>query len=340
LALFILFALFQWTSAARATERRDPRPDGVRFLHSAAGTFLRVTTRLHDHEPDTSPGTVRTLLRRQVPELADLPLQPLSNTGSDNALYRLGAELVVRLPRFGDAARRLGVELDWLPRLRGLPAAIPEVVHAGSPHELYPFDWAVLGWLDGVDAWEARQQDGWFGSDLGHDLAAVVQHLRRTAVADAPLREPGERGGPLRSLDDRVHGWLSQSGGLVDVRAVLRLWEQCLEGEDDGVDPVLLHGDLIPGNLLVGSGRLTAVLDWGGLGAGDPAQDLDPAWAVLDEAGAAAIREDLDVDEASWLRARGFALEQAIGGVIYYTARRHPLALVMQRTLDRLLSER
>ena len=96
----------------------------------------------------------------------------------------------------------------------------------------------------------------------------------------------------------------------------------------------------IPGNLLVAAGRLTAVLDWGGLGAGDPAQDLDPAWSVLDTAGAAAFRQDLDVDEASWLRACGFALEQAIGGVIYYTPRRHSLGEVMQRTLQRLLSRR
>ncbi len=269
--------------------------------------------------------------------MAGLPLDPLSNTGSDNALYRLGTEFVVRLPGFHDAARRLGVELEWLPRLIGLPVPVPEVVHAGSPSDSYPFRWAVLRWLDGTDAWEAREQPGWFGADLGHDLASVIRHLRHTPLANAPARKPGERGGPLRQLDDRMHWWLDQSDGLVDEPAVLQLWAQCLEGADD-VDPVLLHGDLIPGNLLLAGGRLASVLDWGGLGAGDPAQDLAPAWAVLDEAGAAALREDLDVDDASWLRARAFALEQAIGGVIHYTPRRHPLAAVMRRTLERLLS--
>lgn len=299
-----------------------------------------MTTPLHDDEQDTSPEVARALLRRQVPALAELPLAPLSNTGSDNTLYRLGPDLVVRLPRFPDAARRLDVELDWLPRLTGLPVTVPSVAHAGSPGQEYPFRWAVLRWPDGVDAWEARHQDDWFGSELGRDLAAVVQHLRCTGIVDAPAREPGERGGPLRSLDDRVRWWLDQADGLVDARAVLRLWDQCLEGADDSVAPVLLHGDLIPGNLVLGSGRLTAVLDWGGLGAGDPAQDLDPAWSVLDEAGATAFREGLDVDDASWLRARGFALEQAIGGVIHYTPHRHPLAAVMERTLERLLSGR
>jgi aminoglycoside phosphotransferase (APT) family kinase protein len=270
--------------------------------------------------------------------MAGLALAALSNTGSDNALYRLGSELVVRMPRLPAAARGLGVELDWLPRLTDLPAAVPEVVHAGTPSEGYPFRWAVLRWLDGIDAWEARQHSDWFSSGLGHDLAAVIRHLRGTAIADAPIRKPGERGGPLHRMDDRVRWWLGQADGLVDVRAALRVWDQCMEAADDGVQPVLVHGDLIPGNLLVADGRLTAVLDWGGLGAGDSAQDLQPLWSVLDSVGAATFREDLDVDEASWLRARGFALEQAIGGVIYYTPRRHPLGEVMQRTLDRLLS--
>ncbi len=298
-----------------------------------------MTAPLHN-EPDTGVDVVQALLRAEAAELAALPLTRLSNTGSDNALYRLGAEFVVRLPRFADAARRLGVELDWLPRLADLPIAVPTVVVAGSPNDVYPFRWAVLRWLDGIDAWEARQHDGWFGPVLGVDLAAVVQQLRGMSVEDAPAREPGERGGPLRPLDGRVRWWLDQADGLVDTKAVCRVWEQCLEGADDKIAPVLLHGDLIPGNLLVAGGRLTTVLDWGGLGAGDPAQDLDPAWSVLDEAGAAAFREALDVDEASWLRARGFALEQAIGGVIHYAPRRHPLGSVMQRTLDRLLAGR
>ncbi len=297
-----------------------------------------MVTRLHDDEPDTSPRVVRTLLQDQVPEVAGLSLERLSNTGSDNALYRLGGRFVVRLPRLADAAGRLGVELSWLPRLAGFPVAVPEVVHVGEPTEAYPHRWAIVRWLDGVDAWDARHHGDWFGTDLGQDLAAVVRHLRGMSAAGAPPREPGQRGGPLRALDDRVRWWLERAGSLIDVGAVTRLWEECLEGAADEVEPSLVHGDLIPGNLLVADGRLTAVLDWGVLGAGDPAEDLNPAWSVLDAAGAAAFREALGVDEQSWSRGRGFALEQAIGGVVYYVPRRHPLGDVMQRTLERLLS--
>lgn len=297
-----------------------------------------MTTPLHDDEPDTSQKVVHALLSEQAPELCGLALEPLNNTGSDNALYRLGTDLVVRLPRRPGAARGLEVELAWLPRLHGLPVAVPRVRHAGEANSRYPYRWAVLRWLGGTDAWEARSRHGWFGPALGHDLAAFVRDLRSMPILDAPPRQPGQRGGPLAALDDQLRWWLDHADGLVDTRAVGRLWEQCLEGVENDVQPSLVHGDLIPGNLLVADGRLAAVLDWGGLGAGDPALDLIPAWTVLDPVGALAFREELEVDETSWLRARGFALEQAIGGVIYYRPRRHPLGDVMQRTLDRLLS--
>ena len=293
---------------------------------------------LHDDEPDTGVGVVRTLLSSQVPRLAGLPLELLTNTGTDNALYRLGPSFVVRLPRIVGAARGLAAEVEWLPRLRKrLPVAVPELVHAGEPTAGYPYPWAVLAWLDGTDAWASRDHHGWFGSDLGHDLGTTVRELRAIPIEDAARRAPGTRGGPLSALDDRVRWWLDRADGLLDVPAVTRVWEQCLEAADYAAEPILLHGDLIPGNLLVDRGRLSAVIDWGGIGAGDPAQDLNPAWSVLDPEGAATFREVVGGDTQTWARARGFVLEQSIGGVIYYTSRRHPLADVMSRTLSRVI---
>ena len=108
---------------------------------------------------------------------------------------------------------------------------------------------------------------------------------------------------------------------------------------DDHVPFVLTHGDLIPGNLLLRGGRLAAVLDWGYVSLADPALDLVPAWAVLGPRARLVFREALDVDDATWARARANALEQALGGVVYYTPRRHPLADVMGRTLRRVLDD-
>jgi aminoglycoside phosphotransferase (APT) family kinase protein len=298
-----------------------------------------MSGRLHDEEPDTGISVVLSLLRSQVPRLAALPLGRLSSTGTDNAMYRLGSFFVVRLPRIMGAARGLTAEIDWLPRLRGrLSVTVPELVHAGEPTDAYPYPWAVLGWLDGTDAWAARHQEAWFGAGLGHDLANTVLELRATPIDNAPIRQPGTRGGPLSALDDRVRWWLDQAHGLIDVPAVTRIWDQCLESADYAAEPTLMHGDLIPGNLLIDRGRLAGVIDWGGIGAGDPAQDLSPAWSVLDSDGAAAFRKLLEVDSQTWMRARGFVLEQSIGGVIYYTPRQHPLADVMRRSLSRLLT--
>ena len=295
--------------------------------------------RLHDNEPDTGADVVRSLLKSQVPRLAGLPLAPLSNTGTDNALYRLGSSFVVRLPRILGAERGLRAEFEWLPRLqRRLSVAVPELVHVGEPAEVYPYPWAVLAWLDGTDAWAARYHEGWFGTEFGYDLANTVLELRRVPIENAPRREPGMRGGPLSGLDDRVRWWLNQADGLIDVPAVTRIWDQCLESADHDVEPTLLHGDLLPGNLLLDRGRLSAVIDWGGIGAGDPAQDLSPAWSVLDPSGVTAFRDLLEVDRQTWMRARGFVLEQSIGEIIYYTPRQHPLADVMRRALGRILA--
>lgn len=297
--------------------------------------------RIHDDEPDTGRATVRLLLAEQAPDLAALALRPLRSSGTENALYRLGDHLVVRLPRTPSAVTSLDLELAWLPRLAGvLPAAVPQVERAGVPGPAYPHRWAVLRWLPGRDAWATRDRPEWFGADLGHRLAEVVGALRARPVDGAPARLPGERGGPLAALDEAVERWLAQGDALLDVGAVRRVWHGCREAAGDDIAAVLLHGDLIPGNLLLARGRLSAVIDWGGLGAGDPAQDLDPAWSVLDADGAQAFREALEVDDAQWQRARGFALEQAIGAVVYYTPRRHPLADVMRRTLERLLAGR
>ena len=99
-----------------------------------------------------------------------------------------------------------------------------------------------------------------------------------------------------------------------------------------------VHGDLIPGNLLVDCGSLDAIIDWGGAGWGDLAQDLAPAWAVFNGAARSEFREAMHVDEATWIRGRAFELEHAVGGVLYYVPKRHPLGDVMARTLGGILT--
>ncbi len=310
-----------------------------------------VSERIHDDEPDTSEPVVRALLEAELAEWAALPLEHLATSGTDNAMWRVrvedGPDVVVRLPRRPGAAAGVLTETSVLRQVRDSEVAAvvqtPLVLHVGEPHEVFPYHWSVLEWIDGTDAWVARTDlDRCPLADLAADLASAVAAIGRVAIDDLPRRAPGSRGGALRPLRDRLDGWLTtpawNAADLIDVAAVRRLADEALEVVDEPILEGFVHGDLIPGNLLVDGGRLTSILDWGGAGRGDLAQDLAPAWAVLGVEGRQIFRDAVGVDEAAWIRGRTFELEHAVGGVLYYAPRKHPLGDVMARTLDRILS--
>ena len=301
--------------------------------------------RIHDDELDTGADVVASLLRLANPAWSTLPLRELAASGTDHAMYRLGGDLVVRVPRTVAAAEGLTAEVTRLDLVaRVLPVAVPELVHLGEPTAAFPHPWVVLTWLGGEDAWESRHR---LGGDvdlaLAADLAEVVGALRSASVPGLVRREAGRRGGPLTGVLDRAYHWLDgESGPLpawVDADDVRTRLGRCAAAADDDVGYVLTHGDLIPGNLLVRDDRLAAVIDWGYLTAADPALDLVPAWAVLDAPARRRFRSLLDVDDATWARAWVNGVEQALGGIVYYTPRGHPLADVMTRTLGRHLED-
>lgn len=307
--------------------------------------------RIHDDEPDTSESVVRALLRAELPRWADSSIEYLATSGTDNAMWRIRfareRDVVVRLPRRPAAAAGLVRETEMLRQLEhsslGTVVATPRVRHVGEPHERFPHHWSVLEWIEGTDAWTAR-------SDLDHrpldllaaDLAEAVAAIGRIDIDDGRERRPGDRGGPLGPLLDRLDAWLDSpewnASQLIDVAAVRRLAAEAREVVDEPVERGFVHGDLIPGNLLVDQGRLTSVIDWGGAGRGDLAQDLAPAWAVLTDVQRPAFREAVAPSEAAWIRGRTFELEHAVGGILYYVPKQHPLGDVMSRTLTRILS--
>ncbi len=316
---------------------------------------------IHDRETETGETVVRALLRRHLPASADRPLTPIRSSGTDNAMWRVGdpgdGDLVVRLPRMAGAAAAIERERWALGLVAGdgpLPVPTPEIVHAGEPGPDFPHPWLVLGWLDGDDAWAARDRIAAAETDgddgLALDLAGAVRAMRSIDAAGGPGRSPGQRGGPIGPIVDDVHRWLDDprwsAPQHLDVVAVRLAADETLEVADAGpVEPVLVHGDLLPGNLLVGpgphgGGGLGAIIDWGSAGLADPAQDLTPAWSVLGPRGRRVFREALEVDEATWLRGRAFELQHAVAAILYYRPRRHPLADIMARALDRLLAER
>lgn len=298
---------------------------------------------MHDGQLPTDVGLVRGLLADQQPRWADLPIAEVASSGTVNALYRLGADLVVRLPIVDHDPGEIAKDRRWLPSLAPhLPVAVPELVAVGEPALGYPWTWGVYRWIEGRDA-TAVTLDPPAELGLAHDLARVVRALQDIDHGGGP--RPGRatygRGAPLAGFDEPVRRSLEQIdavGGLLDVPAAGDVWAQALAAPVWSSAPVWVHGDLMPGNLLLAEGRLVAVIDWGALGVGDPACELMPAWNLFTAPGRAAYRSALGVDDATWLRGRGWALLQAVMALPYYLDTNPGMVAVARRTLAELLA--
>jgi len=278
---------------------------------------------MHRDEVTVDGTLVRRLLAGQFPEWADLPLEPVEPRGTDNWLFRLGEELVVRLPCRERTVATLVRERTWLPRLTGrLPLEIPLPAAAGEPGAGYPWTWSVYRWLDGESAIDAPVADL---AQAAVDLAALLEALQRIDPGGGP--GPGEenffRGAPLVTFDPRVRADLARLRDELDVGAATAVWDEALQTPPEG-PPVWVHGDLDRRNLLTRQGRLAAVVDFGCLGVGDPACDVAVAWKVLSPEARGIFRSALSVDDATWARARGWVVSQAVGALAYYTAETNP----------------
>lgn len=280
---------------------------------------------LHEDEIAIDASLVRALVDEALPELARLPLVPLAASGSSNALFRLGRELLVRLPRRPGGSATIAKESRWLPVLApALPVAVPEIVAVGAPGHGYPEHWSVVRWIDG-DHPAVPPAPGTTDA-LALDLAGFVAALRSRPVPPGALTDPalrGYRGEVLSGLDADTRRSLvacaSQPGLDLDLDACRRLWDAAMcEGDPVPAEPRWLHGDLAGENVLVRNGRLAAVLDFGGLTVGDPTADLVAAWELLDPSGRAGFRSQLEVDDATWRRGRAWALALAVMTFDYY----------------------
>ncbi|WP_022917413.1 aminoglycoside phosphotransferase family protein [Ruania albidiflava] len=252
---------------------------------------------------------VRRLLTDQHPDLAHLPLR-LATNGWDNAMVRLGEDLVVRLPRRAVAAELVQHEQQVLPRLAAhLPVAVPVPVRTGTPTDYYPWCWTVAPWLPGTPAadQDPTQRDVWAGQ-----LADFFAALHRPADADAPANPV--RGVPLADRAGVIRARL-QTAAFAGAADLLHLFDQLVDSPAHSGPPLWLHGDPHPLNLLANGDRLTAVIDFGDTTAGDPATDLATAWLTFTSAGRAEFIDRYTTatgaGDATWARARAWATNYA-----------------------------
>lgn len=295
--------------------------------------------KMHADEVETNIPMLRALLARQFPHWADLPLEPVPSAGTDNALYRLGADLVARMPRIHWAAGQVEKEALWLPKLAPrLPLAVPLPLAKGSPGEGYPWNWSICRWIEGETATLDRIADP---GQAALVLAQFINALQRVDPAGGPPPGPGNsyRGGPLAARDTPTRAAIDSLRGMIDTAAATAAWEAALRAPAWSGPPVWIHGDLQSGNLLARAGQLQAVIDFGCLGVGDPAGDMIAAWNLFSAADRATFRAALPVDAATWARGRGWALSTALIALPYYQHTNPALAGIARYTITEVLAE-
>ncbi len=293
--------------------------------------------RMHDDEVETDAALVAGLVAAQFPEWASLRVERVASNGTDNAMYRLGDRLSVRMPKIHWAVAPLEREFAWLPRIAAaLPFAAPVPLALGEPGHGYPWRWTVCRWLEGAHPIAGEVE----GADrLAADLAGFVRAMRALDPAGAPITAWPR---PLHEEDELVR---SNLGTLADELApvlddIVAVWDEALAAPHWDGAPTWIHGDLAPSNLLLSDGRLTGVLDFSAMGLGDPASDLRAAWNLLPASARAVFRDEVGADDATWARARGWVLLQALAQLPYYAERNPPLAANARHVIGELVAER
>jgi aminoglycoside phosphotransferase (APT) family kinase protein len=293
--------------------------------------MIAVTARLHADQVNVDVTVARRLVAAQFPQWAGLPVRPVSSGGTDNAVFRLGGRLALRMPIRAGAVEGIRKEVRWLPLIAAhVTLDVPAVVAEGAPGCGYPFAWTVVRWLAGQDALSAPPTSP---AETAVALGRFVAELQAidTAAAPAPGSAGFVRGGPLAGRDREFRAALTRCDGLVDVDRVAAVWAEALRAPDWAGRPVWLHADLLPGNLLVRDGRLAGVLDFGAVCTGDPAYDLTAAWHVLDADSRPRFLDLVGADTPTRARARGLVVS---GGVIALPYYRHtnPAMIATART--------
>ena len=308
--------------------RRDDNENPV-ALRRFGSEDVRVS-RFHADELHIDITLVRELVDRAFPEYAEDDLRHLNESGSSNALFRLGNDKLVRLPRQPGGGASIDKEASWLPYVAArVTVEVPGVVGVGEPDLDYPERWAITTWLPGTRPSTAGTIPACHGTDrLAEDLARFLTELRGMEVAERAKDDKAlswYRGLPLWSLDADFRETALRCRDLdigLDIDEALRVWDRAVDASR-AVEPAetWYHGDLLIENLLSNdTGGLGAVIDFGGLALGDPTVDLVVAWEALDGNGRRVLRRALDVDHATWTASRGWALLIAMITFPYYGA--------------------
>ena len=290
-------------------------------------------SKMHKNELEIDEQLVRALLKSQCPQWAQLPLQRIKSSGTDHALFRLGNNYVIRLPRLPGSDQNSDKECLWLPKLAHfLKTPISASIFKGTASDNYPLAWMVTTWFDGEPS--AFRNDH-ASPSLATELADFVNALHAIKLEGGPL---SRRGISLITLNDEIRQCLTSLKTDIDVTMVATLWEKLSHLPDWHHDPVWVHGDLLPGNIIVKNNSLHAVIDWSDVGMGDPACDCTIAWSLFNASIRNIFKTGLNnISDIDWERGRGRALAIALIIMPYYKQSNPVLYETGKRIVEQVL---
>lgn len=291
--------------------------------------------RMHADEITIDDALASSLIALQLPAYASQPVRQVESSGTDHTIYRVGKDKAARFPRIPAAATQAERDYRWLkPLAPHLSLRVPVPLAVGEPAFGYPYHWSFCEWLGGDDAFSHSPRD------LADTARTIARFVRSLWEAPMPEDRPtGGRGGPLAGRDSETRAAIAQLHGVIDTDLVTRIWETSLSTPTWQGAPVWLHGDIHAGNLIVNKGEVTGIIDFGCLTTGDPAADLMIAWSMLDEPARRIFSAEIGVDEATWLRGRGWALSWALIALPYYLETNPVLVSLSRHAIDHVLAD-
>lgn len=275
------------------------------------GLSVLAARNLRVRKAEITVDVVSCLIAEQFPQWAELEVRPVALDGWDNATFRLGEDMSVRLPSDDMYVPQIDKEHRWLPVLAAhLPLPIPRPIAKGEPGCGFPAPWSIYGWLEGESAAVVGVTDH---DHLADDLTTFFAALQRVDTTDGPPPGPHSfnRGGPVSAWDEQTRSSIAQLGEEIDVEGAVGVWDAAVASEWTGPD-VWVHGDVTGSNLLLREDRLCGVIDFGCAAVGDPACDLTAAWTMFEGTSRGRFTAALPFDQATWARARGWALWKAL----------------------------